>query len=805
MTRNENAKFDPNAIPAELKDCAQWVLWRYEEKREGQKSSKIPYQTNFKRASTGNPNTWNTFAKVLQAWQASPDWFDGIGFVLTEDDPFWGVDFDYCLANDGSLLEWARDGVEILRGAGAYIEVSPSGRGLKAFFRCTLKSQRGRRRAIENDPLSAIEVYSKGRYFTVTGQPFEDQLEALGDATEAFGRFSSWVDTITKPAPRTPAKVLQGEVVSSTPAPQTWSTTGRPDAHERARLFANKYPPAISGQKGHDATFRLACVLVRGFALGIDGARPILEEWSQGCQPPWNATELEHKLSQAEKSVSELGWMLKDAPDVNFSGQLEPIQTIQLAVAIPRDDSHLPSNWDEITHVDQALLDQLKRRVHSFSDMMLGVKLAKEQLKNQTRSALKPLVLPEPPEGFLRDFTRWQLETAQKPQPAFALFGSITLQSVLIGRKVKLGDAYETRPNIMALILGNTSSGKNHAMRQITKIISEAGAGQLLAGTPTSDSALYREIGAASTGKLWLADEFGQFLKTTSMENGGAHAFAVRRALLELFTSADNPIYRCKVYADPKNNIQIGYPFLSLYAVSTPDGITDTIRFEDIEGGLVGRLLLVGGDERPEHRKPKPTPPPPHLVEIVKKWFAYGPGGNLSANFGGNEKTIPMSREAEFLLEVFQRESNETVAMAIDKADILWARAAEKAGRLALISACSRITDPASDTPHVSEADCRWAISTVRAITEWTLGLVQDSISENKQEATVKKVLKIIREAGKSGIMKGDLTRKLQNLERPRKEQIIRDLIESRQVVCMSGSATSGAPGERFVCTEFLQ
>jgi hypothetical protein len=41
--------------------------------------------------------------------------------------------------------------------------------------------------------------------------------------------------------------------------------------------------------------------LVSGFALGIDGARPILEEWNQGCQPPWSARELEHKLNQAKK------------------------------------------------------------------------------------------------------------------------------------------------------------------------------------------------------------------------------------------------------------------------------------------------------------------------------------------------------------------------------------------------------------------------------------------------------------------------------------------------------------------------
>ena len=36
---------------------------------------------------------------------------------------------------------------------------------------------------------------------------------------------------------------------------------------ERARRYIAKCPPAISGQRGHDATFRVAAVLWNGFGL----------------------------------------------------------------------------------------------------------------------------------------------------------------------------------------------------------------------------------------------------------------------------------------------------------------------------------------------------------------------------------------------------------------------------------------------------------------------------------------------------------------------------------------------------------
>jgi hypothetical protein len=71
---------------------------------------------------------------------------------------------------------------------------------------------------------------------------------------------------------------------------------------ERARRWIGKMPAAVSGQGGHPATFRVACVLMQGFAMTKEQALPLLQEYNLRCQPPWSERELLHKLDGAEKA-----------------------------------------------------------------------------------------------------------------------------------------------------------------------------------------------------------------------------------------------------------------------------------------------------------------------------------------------------------------------------------------------------------------------------------------------------------------------------------------------------------------------
>jgi hypothetical protein len=73
---------------------------------------------------------------------------------------------------------------------------------------------------------------------------------------------------------------------------------------ERIERYIDACPPAICGQRGHDQTFCVACVLVQGFDLSPHDAFAFLDRYNQRCEPPWSERELLHKLADADRAPS---------------------------------------------------------------------------------------------------------------------------------------------------------------------------------------------------------------------------------------------------------------------------------------------------------------------------------------------------------------------------------------------------------------------------------------------------------------------------------------------------------------------
>jgi hypothetical protein len=83
----------------------------------------------------------------------------------------------------------------------------------------------------------------------------------------------------------------------------------------RVRRYLDPIPGAVSGDHGHDRTFRAACKLVLGFAMTPDTAYPYFAEWNAKCNPPWEEHLLWRKLHEADKQSGPRGYLLnKEAP-----------------------------------------------------------------------------------------------------------------------------------------------------------------------------------------------------------------------------------------------------------------------------------------------------------------------------------------------------------------------------------------------------------------------------------------------------------------------------------------------------------
>lgn len=148
-------------MPIELRKLPRWVTWNAEGK-PGEKPRKVPYSPTGrgKPGSSTDPATWGSFAQAEASYRSGGR--TGVGIVLNGDG-LVGVDIDHCVT-DGKP---SPESMALLNRLGAgYIEISPSGTGLRAvgYGEQLEAGVNGSR-----DGLKA-EFYSTGRYLTLTGK-----------------------------------------------------------------------------------------------------------------------------------------------------------------------------------------------------------------------------------------------------------------------------------------------------------------------------------------------------------------------------------------------------------------------------------------------------------------------------------------------------------------------------------------------------------------------------------------------------------------------------------------------------------
>jgi len=157
-------------IPASLKQLNQWVCFKlvYNEKKG--KYDKIPKdpKTGY-NAKANDPATWSDFQTAVMA--VSKYGFDGIGIQFANG--IFGVDLDD-VVKDGKLTPEAQD---IIKTLDSYTEYSPSGTGVHILCKGTIPPKDRRK--------GNIEMYSEGRFFTVTGNVLGEVKEVQERTAQA--------------------------------------------------------------------------------------------------------------------------------------------------------------------------------------------------------------------------------------------------------------------------------------------------------------------------------------------------------------------------------------------------------------------------------------------------------------------------------------------------------------------------------------------------------------------------------------------------------------------------------------------
>lgn len=185
---------DLNAIPAQLRAIPHWIGWNWDE-RDG-KRTKLPKAPGQRKcAKVNDPSTWRDFPTAAGHIEAH----DGLGFVISEGDGLVGIDFDDILV-DGTVVEWAKPFVEMLS-ARTYGEESPSGNGLKFICRAKKPFARCRRKGI------GVELYSKNRFFTITGRAVDPDVCIVADAQDVVDDLFKFTMAPRRRGPQRPREV----------------------------------------------------------------------------------------------------------------------------------------------------------------------------------------------------------------------------------------------------------------------------------------------------------------------------------------------------------------------------------------------------------------------------------------------------------------------------------------------------------------------------------------------------------------------------------------------------------------------
>lgn len=168
-------KLERDHIPELLRTIPRWVLWRAGPIKPSGKFDKVPCRRRGWDIDAQDPRNWMTYEAAALAYDQGK--CDGIGIVLSSKHTIvhdgieyylTALDFDRCAANNEVLKElWLKLGKP-------YVEVSPSGTGLRMFALSTQVLKGG-------DDNKGHELYCGGRFMTVTGTRGRGQIR---DATD---------------------------------------------------------------------------------------------------------------------------------------------------------------------------------------------------------------------------------------------------------------------------------------------------------------------------------------------------------------------------------------------------------------------------------------------------------------------------------------------------------------------------------------------------------------------------------------------------------------------------------------------
>ena len=594
-------------IPFELRQYPQWIVWRYEDVNN--KKTKVPYSIKGFKASVTNPQTWHTFDDVANATG-----YDGIGFVLTENDPFAFIDLDHTSNQE----EFAKQQTIYSNFIDTYAELSPSGKGLHILLKGRLPQ--GRRRG-------SVEIYSSQRFMTVTGNIYNNkEINNCQNRLETLYNSLGKTDKIIK---------LSDENQHYSDEDLFEIAYNAENGQKFYDLYNGHWQDYYSSQSEADHAlinilsyfsrnqeqiarmFRASALGKRQKAMRDDYVGKMVMRSFDNYIPPVDIGALAENVKNALAENEQLK-----------KGNLN-LQLLTPAEMFPT----------QIAPVDVPLPDLSKTNM-SYSEYALDVDF--ENLPN----------------GLIKELARFIYAQSPRPVKAISTMTALALMAGICGRSYNISG---TGLNNYFVLLAPTGIGKEGISKGINKLINTIIPQQPLAktfvglGELVSGISLLRYLSEETQCCLTVQGEFGMTMQRMTGRNATPNMLQLRKIILDLYGKSGNgEIMRSTVYADKQKNIsEIKAPSFTMLAESTPSTFFDALSDGLVDEGLISRFNIVECTaKRPPLNKHH------NKIEVptdLKDYFLNLASNCLTLNATDQVIDIEMTHEAEEIFNDFDK------------------------------------------------------------------------------------------------------------------------------------------------------
>lgn len=443
-----------------------------------------------------------------------------------------------------------------------------------------------------------------------------------------------------------------------------------------------------------------------------------------------------------------------------------------------------PQGYDPV-EAAEAARRLIQHHDGSLTDAKTGESVVFEvNTRSNTQSTASPPVTNYPA-GLVGDIARWIVATARRPQPELSIGAALAIVGTAAGRHI-MGPT-ETGTALYILALAPTGKGKDAPVRACMRILSAAGMDMHIGPDEWMSMSAVIDMLEKKPLALCPQDEFGSFMQRVFSKKGNTHERAIPKILRGLWGVNFGP-FNSPQWANTRRggNFVVKAPCISIFAASTHEQFYSAMEGAAIADGTLNRFLVIEGDRNPAFSGSRTSLDanmvPAGIVDGLKRIYMMN---GILASSQLNDINYDLAADgrvtrlnwcpdgSEAAWEAFQGEIDARMTRQPLKADFI-VRAPEMVARIATIIAVGRGND------GVRIDDIEYAIGMVRRSLDHLLAGADEYMTENEQEANVKKVLRLIRRVGR--IPHGELLCQVRHIRARDLRDIIASLIDEGSI-----------------------